>query len=85
MQTHASETANEEQWLTQFLEAETNDLRGVHRGLAGNFLNVSPEFGRFLYMCARSCKPRRIVEFGSSMGFPPSTWRRRYATWAAVA
>jgi predicted O-methyltransferase YrrM len=68
MQSLATETTDEEQWLTQFVEAETRDLPGVYRGLANNFLSVSPEFGRFLYMCARSCKARRIVEFGSSMG-----------------
>ena len=54
--------------ITQFIEAERTDLAGVYRGLAGNFLNVSCDFGRFLYMCARACKARRIVEFGSSMG-----------------
>jgi predicted O-methyltransferase YrrM len=54
--------------ITQFIDAETRDLEGLYHGLAGNFLNVSPEFGRFLYMCARACKARRIVEFGSSMG-----------------
>jgi len=35
---------------------------------AGNFLSVSPEFGQYLYMCARGCKARHIVEFGSSLG-----------------
>jgi predicted O-methyltransferase YrrM len=34
----------------------------------GNFLNVSPVFGRFLYMCARASKAKRIVEFGTSFG-----------------
>jgi predicted O-methyltransferase YrrM len=68
LQTLTSDATDEEQWLAQFLETETRDLPGVYRGLAGNFLSVSPEFGRFLYMCARSSKARRIVEFGSSMG-----------------
>ncbi|WP_044561746.1 O-methyltransferase [Azospirillum sp. B4] len=54
--------------IGQFIKAENADLRGVYSALAGNFLNVSPQFGRFLYMCARACKARRIVEFGSSMG-----------------
>lgn len=57
-----------EQALRQVVEAENRDLKGLYRGFAGNFLSVSPEFGRFLYMCARNCKARRIVEFGSSMG-----------------
>lgn len=57
-----------EEVVGQFIESETRDLKGVYHGLAGNFLAVSPQFGRFLYMCARACKARRIVEFGSSMG-----------------
>jgi hypothetical protein len=32
-----------------------------------NFLNVSAAFGRFLYMCARARKAKRIVEFGISL------------------
>ena len=65
-QTH--EATSREQLITQFIDAETSDLTGLYHGLAGNFLNVSAEFGQFLYMCARGCKARRIVEFGSSMG-----------------
>ncbi len=68
MQTYASEMTNVEQAMSQVIEAETRDLTGLYHGYADNFLAVSPEFGRFLYMCARSCKARRIVEFGSSMG-----------------
>jgi predicted O-methyltransferase YrrM len=68
MQTYASEMTNVEQAMRQVVEAETEDLTGLYHGYADNFLSVSPEFGRFLYMCARSCKARRIVEFGSSMG-----------------
>ncbi|WP_245476773.1 hypothetical protein [Bradyrhizobium sp. Leo170] len=67
LQAYMSEATNGEA-ISQFIEAETKDLAGLYHGLAGNFLNVSPEFGRFLYMCARSCKAKRIVEFGSSMG-----------------
>ena len=68
METYMSGATNVEKVISQFIEAETKDLPGLYRGLAGNFLAVSPEFGRFLYMCARSCKAKRIVEFGSSMG-----------------
>jgi predicted O-methyltransferase YrrM len=68
MQAHTSEAADQERTIRQFIEAETRDLTGVYRGLASNFLSVSPDFGRFLYMCARSSKATRIVEFGSSMG-----------------
>lgn len=57
-----------EEILGEFLQAETRDVAAVYRELAGNFLSVSPDFGRFLYMCVRACKPTCIVEFGSSMG-----------------
>lgn len=63
----ADEAAGD-QLVAEFLAAETRDLRGVYHGFAGNFLSVSPQFGQFLYMCARACNARRIVEFGSSMG-----------------
>jgi predicted O-methyltransferase YrrM len=66
MQAYASD--NVEQAMKQVVEAENKDLTGLYHGYADNFLSVSPEFGRFLYMCARSCKAKRIVEFGSSMG-----------------
>jgi predicted O-methyltransferase YrrM len=69
MQAYASETTNVEQAMKQVVEAENKDLTGLYHGYADNFLSVSPEFGRFLYMCARSCKAKRIVEFGSSMDF----------------
>jgi predicted O-methyltransferase YrrM len=68
MQAYASEMTNLEQAMNQVVEAENKDLTGLYRGYADNFLSISPEFGRFLYMCARACKARRIVEFGSSMG-----------------
>jgi len=67
-QAFANEATSHEQIISQLIESETTDLEGLYHGFAGNFLNVSPEFGRFLYMCARACKAKRIVEFGSSMG-----------------
>jgi predicted O-methyltransferase YrrM len=65
---YAGEGVSAEQVFARFIEAEQKDLTGVYRDLAGNFLSVTPLFGRFLYLCARACKARRIVEFGSSMG-----------------
>jgi predicted O-methyltransferase YrrM len=40
----------------------------LYRTYADNFLNVSADFGRFLYMCARARKAKWIVEFGTSFG-----------------
>jgi len=56
------------QLLADTLAAESRDIRGFYRGFAANFLNVIPEYGRFLYQCARVRKATRIVEFGTSMG-----------------
>ena len=67
-QTIMSKGGSREEILSEFLQAESRDVAAVYRDLAGNFLSVSPEFGRFLYMCVRACKPKCIVEFGSSMG-----------------
>ncbi|HEY0179165.1 MAG TPA: class I SAM-dependent methyltransferase [Dokdonella sp.] len=52
---------------THFAE-ERRDLRGFYRGYVDNFLNVAPEYGRFLYQCVRARRATRIVEFGTSMG-----------------
>jgi predicted O-methyltransferase YrrM len=68
MQAYTAEPAAIEATISQFVEAETTNMAGLYHGLAGNFLSVSRDFGRLLYMCARSCKAERIVEFGSSMG-----------------
>jgi predicted O-methyltransferase YrrM len=68
MQTFEGEETTVEQAMSQVVEAETKDLTGLYHGYAGNFLSVSPKFGRFLYICTRACKAKRIVEFGSSMG-----------------
>ncbi|WGS50746.1 class I SAM-dependent methyltransferase [Paraburkholderia sp. D15] len=52
----------------EHIAEEARDIRGFYRGYADNFLNVTPEYGRFLYQCARMRGATRIVEFGTSMG-----------------
>ena len=54
--------------VAELLAQEAADYKGLYRGYAGNFLNVSAEFGQFLYICARARKAKRIVEFGTSFG-----------------
>jgi len=54
--------------LDELLKAEAKDYRALYHTYVNNFLNVSADFGRFLYMCARARKARRIVEFGTSFG-----------------
>jgi predicted O-methyltransferase YrrM len=68
MQAFESQANSREEIISQAIAAENRDLNDVYQRFAGNFLSVSPRFGRFLYMCARACKAKRIVEFGSSMG-----------------
>ena len=60
------ETTQDE--MAKFFEAEAKDYQALYRTYADNFLNVSAKFGRFLYMCARARKAKRIVEFGTSFG-----------------
>ncbi|MEJ1965009.1 MAG: class I SAM-dependent methyltransferase [Gammaproteobacteria bacterium] len=59
---------NPEQWVAQLVRDETRDLQTYYRSYADNYLAVSPDFGRFLYQCARARGAKRIVEFGTSMG-----------------
>lgn len=53
---------------TPFLEEEAKDYRALYRKYAGNFLSIAPDFGQFLYMSARACRAKQIVEFGTSFG-----------------
>jgi predicted O-methyltransferase YrrM len=54
--------------VADMLTEERADYRAVYRSYADNFLAISPDYGRFLYMMARARNARRIVEFGTSMG-----------------
>lgn len=54
--------------IAELLAQEAADYKRVYHGYADNFLNVSAEFGRFLYICARARQAKRIVEFGTSFG-----------------
>ncbi|WIM85855.1 class I SAM-dependent methyltransferase [Candidatus Mycobacterium wuenschmannii] len=54
--------------LADFLAFEANDYKGTYQQLAGYYLNVSAEFGEFLYVCARARRARHVVEFGTSFG-----------------
>jgi len=54
--------------IVELMEREKADYRSVYREFAEHYLNVSAEFGRFLYICARARQARLIVEFGTSFG-----------------
>lgn len=54
--------------LAEHFAEERRDIRGFYRGYANNFLNITAEYGRFLYQCTRARQASRIVEFGTSMG-----------------
>lgn len=59
---------NAEQALVDLIAEERRDVNGVYRNFVDNFLNVTQEYGRFLYQCVRIRGATRIVEFGTSMG-----------------
>jgi predicted O-methyltransferase YrrM len=63
-----AEVASDEKALADFLALEAQDYKGMYQQLAGYYLNISPEFGQFLYVCARARRATRIVEFGTSFG-----------------
>lgn len=54
--------------IAELLAREKADYKGVYHEFADHFLNVSAEFGRFLYVCARARQAKLIVEFGTSFG-----------------
>ena len=56
MQALVDEAGSREEMISQAIAAESRDLNEVYQRFADNFLSVSPRFGRFLYMCARTCK-----------------------------
>jgi predicted O-methyltransferase YrrM len=63
-----AEVASDAKALADFLALEAQDYQGMYQQLAGYYLNISPEFGQFLYVCARARRATRIVEFGTSFG-----------------
>jgi predicted O-methyltransferase YrrM len=63
-----AEVASDDTAFAGFLALEAKDYKGMYQQLAGYYLNISPEFGQFLYGCARASRARRIVEFGTSFG-----------------
>jgi predicted O-methyltransferase YrrM len=50
------------------LRTSSTDYRAMYESLKEFHLAVSPDTGRVLYMLARACKARAIVEFGTSFG-----------------
>lgn len=54
--------------VADLLAQEKADYKGIYHQFADNYLNVSAEFGRFLYICARARQAKLIVEFGTSFG-----------------
>ncbi len=54
--------------LASLLEAEARDYKGLYHRAVNNFLSVSADFGRLLYICTRARNSERVVEFGTSFG-----------------
>lgn len=68
METLGSPDASTEGMIANLLAEERSDYRAVYHRYAGNYLAVTPTYGRFLYAMARACRATLIVEFGTSMG-----------------
>jgi predicted O-methyltransferase YrrM len=64
----AAPGASMDELIAGLLAEERSDYRAVYQRYAGNYLAVTPTYGRFLYAMVRACKATRIVEFGTSMG-----------------
>jgi predicted O-methyltransferase YrrM len=64
----ASAGGSLERFITRKLVEERVSYQSVYRDTADRFLAISAEYGRFLYMCVRASRAKRIVEFGTSMG-----------------
>jgi len=55
--------------VKRLLEEEEKDYSAKYdETFEGHYMNVSPEIGKFLYLCARICKAKRIIEFGTAFG-----------------
>ncbi|WP_261566370.1 O-methyltransferase [Frankia gtarii] len=54
--------------VRQMLEDDARDFRWLCRDQIDYFLNIDPQFGRFLHMAARARRANQIVEFGTSFG-----------------
>jgi predicted O-methyltransferase YrrM len=54
--------------VAELLAREAADYRGLYHEFADNYLNVSAEFGQFLYVCVRARQAKNVVEFGTSFG-----------------
>lgn len=54
--------------VAEMLAREAADYRGLYHDFADNYLNVSAEFGQFLYVCVRARQATNVVEFGTSFG-----------------
>jgi predicted O-methyltransferase YrrM len=57
-----------EEFFAEKIAKDKADYKSGLKAQADRFLAVSPNYGRFLYMCVRASRARWIVEFGTSMG-----------------
>jgi predicted O-methyltransferase YrrM len=57
-----------EETIQQLVGKVQDGYRGFYEKMRGNYLAISPELGRLLYILARGAKARLIVEFGTSFG-----------------
>jgi predicted O-methyltransferase YrrM len=60
----------------RFADLATATAQERADALSDVYMPVTPEAGRLLYSLVRATRPQTVVEFGMSLGFPASTWRR---------
>ena len=62
--------------LAKVFAAEAKDYKALYHRWANNYLNVSADFGRFLYMCARAMAAkeleRAVTKLWSRWRWPPA-------------
>ncbi|AUS79454.1 methyltransferase [Actinoalloteichus sp. AHMU CJ021] len=58
----------DEDLIRRTLEEEARDYRSLYHRYADNYFSVSPTFGQFLYVCARTTRSRLVIEYGTSFG-----------------
>lgn len=57
-----------EELVARHLDKQIEALPGRYESLSERHVTLRPEFGNFLYNCARACSARRVVEFGTLLG-----------------
>lgn len=64
----SAEVLIDDDMMSWVIAEERRDYKALYHSYTENYFCIAPEFGRLLYVLARACGARRIVEFGTSFG-----------------